>query len=155
MSFACYICFLHTHVLGLVAMIFTLITPFFCYRLLRSFRDEGLGGVISFGRGWGYVVFLVFYASLLFAVAQFIYFAYIDKGFFMQSMREMMEAPEMVAAAKQMGFADGVSQTINMMASMRPIDLVLNILTSNLLIGCIMGVPIAAIAKRSPMQQAK
>ena len=146
-SFACYVAGLNSPGLGLVAMVLALITPFLSARLLRKYRDEALGGILKFGRGWVYVLYQFFYASVLFAVAQFIYFNFIDKGHFMDAVTEMLLSPENKEALKALGF-QGLEETLQMMRQMRPIDQVLNILTSNLLIGCVLGLPIAAFCKK-------
>jgi len=54
-----------------------------------------------------------------------------------------------------MGMDGQVGELTTMLSTMRPIDLVLNILTSNLMIGCIVGLPIAALCKRDRVQQIK
>ena len=146
-SFACYVAGLKSAGLGLAAMVLAFITPILSARLLRKYRDEALDGTLKFGRGWVYVLYQFFYASVLFAVAQFIYFNFIDKGQFMDEVTKMLLAPENKEALKAIGF-QGLEETLEMMRQMRPIDQVLNILTSNLLIGCIMGLPIAAFCKK-------
>ena len=148
MSFVCYLYGLRMAGLGLVAMILAFMTPFLSYRLLRRFRDEGLNGVISFGRGWLYVVFQFFYAGLLFAIIQFLYFTFLDKGYFMDALSEMFSAAESQEAMKLMGLGGSIDEALEMYKSMRPIDLALNILMSNMLVGMLLGVPIAAFAKR-------
>ena len=147
-SFACYVAGFRTPGLGLVAMVLALLTPFMAYRMLRRYREDVLGGAISFRRGWFYVVLLFLNAGLLFAVAQFVYFNYMDQGYFMSAMTEMLNTPESAAAMKQMGMGATLNQTLDMMRQMRPIDLVLNILMSNLLIGCLVALLLAALGKR-------
>ncbi|MCR4604332.1 MAG: DUF4199 domain-containing protein [Prevotella sp.] len=154
-SFVCYIVGLRQPVLGMVGTILALVTPFYVYRLLRQFRDGALDGVISFGRSWVFVVFLFFYASLLFAIAQFVYFNWMDNGYFAETMMQMFSDPASMAAIKQMGMTDTLNEAMAEFNAMRPIDMVLNILTSNMLIGCIIGLPIAAIVKRDRLQQIK
>jgi len=154
-SFAFYVAGLREPGLDMVGMVLALVTPFFVARLLRRFRDEGLGGCVSFRRGWAYVVFLFFYASLLFAIAQFVYFNWMDKGFFVSAITTMLNDPSTMEAMKWMGMDGQVSELTTMLSTMRPIDLVLNILTSNLMIGCIVGLPIAALCKRDRVQQIK
>ena len=149
-SFAFYVTGFKEPGLGMVGMVLALVTPFFAARLLRHFRDDGLEGVISFRRGWAYIVFLFFYASLLFAIAQFAYFTWMDKGFFVSSITKMLTEPSTMEAMKQMGMGGQISELTTMISTMRPIDLVLNILTSNLMIGCIVGLPIAALCKAHP-----
>jgi hypothetical protein len=147
-SFACYMVGLREPGLDVVGLVLALVTPFYAARLLRRFRDEGLEGVVSFGRGWAYVLFLFFYASLLFAIAQFAYFMWMDKGFFVSALTSMLNDPAMMESMKRMGMEGQMSELMTMLGTMRPIDLVLNILTSNLMIGCIVGLPIALVCKR-------
>jgi len=147
-SFACYVLGLRTPGLGLVALVLVIVTPFFIGRQLKRFRDDALDGFISFKRGWAYVMFLFLYAGLLFAVAQFVYFSYMDHGFFVDAMTKMTHAPETSQALQQMGMVQTVDESLNLLRSMRPIDLTLNILTTNLLIGLVLGIPIALVVKR-------
>lgn len=154
-SFACYVAGLKWAGMGTLAMLLALFTPFLVARLLRNFRDDGLDGAISFGRGWAYVVFLFFYASLLFAVAQYAYFAYLDKGFFISTLTQQFNSPETKEAMKQMGMSETLNETMQLLRTMRPIDLVLNIMTSNLLIGIVLGLPIAAFGKRERIEKVK
>lgn len=148
-SFILYVAGLKTSFLGTVALIFALITPFMSKRLLLSYRDTALDGVISFRRAWVYVIFHFFYASLLFAMAQFVYFNFMDKGYFMGQITEMLNEPATAQAMQQMGMGQGLAQAVADLSQMRPIDLVLNIMTSNLLIGLIIGLPLAIYAHRS------
>ena len=85
----------------------------------------------------------------LFALAQFVYFTYIDKGYFMEQIAQMFTELTTAQAMQQLGMAKGLAQTIADLSQMRPIDLVLNIMTSNLLIGLVIGLPIGIMAHRS------
>ena len=148
-SFMLYVAGFKAPLLGTVAMILALITPFWSWRKLRYYRDEVLGGIISFRRAWVYVLLQFFYASLLFAFAQFVYFSYIDKGYFIEQLSQMFNDPTTTQAMQQMRMGQALSQALVELSQSRPIDLVLNIMTSNLLIGLILGLPIGLMAHRS------
>lgn len=148
-SFACYVAGLRSPGLGLVAMVLALLTPFYCFRLLRRFRDEGLDGTITFGRGWLFVLFVCFNASLLFAAAQFVYFSYLDNGFFMGALNDMLSNGETRAMFRQMGMVAQMDEALRMLGSLRPIDMVLNILLSNLMTSALVALPVAAFAQRT------
>jgi hypothetical protein len=47
---------------------------------LSKFRNYALDGVISFRRALAYSWYTFFYASLLFAIAQFLYFRFLNNG---------------------------------------------------------------------------
>ena len=147
-SFILYVAGFKTPVLGMLGMILALMTPFRASRKLRYYRDEVLGGIISFRRAWFYVLLQFFYASLLFAFAQFIYFTVFDHGYFMEQVTKMFSEPATAQAMQQMGMGQALSQTMTDLSQMRPIDLVLNIMTSNLLIGLVVGLPLALLAQR-------
>ena len=147
-SFACYILGIANPVYSMVAMLLMVATPFFVGRRLSKFRDVGLGGTISFGRGWGYSVYVFFYAAILLALAQYAYFAYIDQGYLMFSFSRALSSPEAKQVIEQYGMQQAMKESMEMMGQMRPIDYALNVLTVNIVMGIILGLPIAAFMQR-------
>lgn len=147
-SFTCYIVGIANPLYGMVAIVLMVATPFFVSRRLMKFRDEGLGGVISFGRGWGYSLYVFFYASILLALAQYVYFAYIDQGYMLQSFSEALASSEAQQMVKQYGAQQMIDESLEQLGQMRPIDYALNILTMNIMVGAVLGLPIAALIKK-------
>ena len=152
-SFALYIVGLTSPGYGLAAMILAVITPFFVATRLRHFRDESLKGIISFRRGWAYTVYVFFYGGLLFALAQWAYLTFMDQGYMMNTITKTLEAPETAEALRQMGLTDALSESLEQLGQMRPIDLSLNMLTTNILAGIVLGLPIAAVIRRSKSEE--
>lgn len=148
-SFACYIMGITNGMLGMVAMMLAVMTPFFVAGRLRRFRDEGREGVISFRRSYAYTIFVFFYGAVLLAVAQFLYFAYLDNGYLLSTFSKIVSSDEGRALLQQYGMTQMVDESLVEMASIRPIDYALNILTVNILIGFVLGVPIGLLMYRS------
>jgi len=148
-SFACYILGISNEMLGMLALGLAVMTPFFVAGRLRKFRDEGLEGLISFGRGYAYTVFVFFYGAVLLAVVQFLYFAYLDHGYLLSSFSKMLNSDEGQALVTQYGMTQMVEESLSEMASIRPIDYALNILTVNIMIGFVLGLPISLFHQRS------
>ena len=148
-SFCCYILGITTPLYGLMAIGLAMATPFYVGIRLKRFRDEGLDGGISLLRGWAYVILVFFYGGILFAVGQFIYFSYVDHGYLLLAMTEVLSVPETAQTLQQMGMTAQVDEALQMMGMMRPIDIVLSILTNNIIIGIIVGLPIAALMQRN------
>lgn len=48
---------------------------------VKKYRDENMGGYITFGQALGYGVLLAFFASIIVAFINFIYLGYVDDGF--------------------------------------------------------------------------
>jgi hypothetical protein len=147
-TFALYIIGLTSPIYGLAAMFLLVTTPFFVGSRLRHFRDDSLEGTISFMRGWAYTVYVFFYGSLLFALAQWAYFTYMDNGYLISTITKALNTPETTEALRQMGITESFSESIAMLGEMRPIDLSLNMLTTNIMAGMVLGLPIAAVLQK-------
>jgi len=148
-SFACYVLGLATPFYGLVAMLLMVATPFFVGARLGKFRDVGLGGIISLRRGWAYSVYVFFYAAILLALAQYVYFAFIDQGYLMLAFTQALSTPEAKQMIEDAGMQQAVRESLESMGQLRPIDYALNVLTFNIMVGIVLGLPIGALMKRS------
>jgi len=129
------------------------LTPFFVAGRLRRFRDEGRAGVISFRRSYAYTIFVFFYGAVLLAVAQFLYFAYLDNGYLLSTFSKIVSSEEGKALIQQYGMTQMVDESLAEMATIRPIDYALNILTMNIIVGLILGVPIGLLMYKSNGQE--
>ena len=142
-SFISYIIGLSNPLLSMASMIIAIVSPFFVASRLRKFRDVGREGVISFGRSYAYTIFVFFYGAVLLAVVQYLYFAYLVSSF-----ARMMSTEEGKMMLEQYGMSKVVDDSLAEMAVTRPIDYALNILTINISLGFILGVPIGLIMQR-------
>ena len=147
-SFFLYIIGLASPHYGVAAMALAVLTPFFAGSRLRRFRDNGLEGTISFLRAWAYVILMFFYGGLLFALVQWAYFTYMDHGYLVKAITQMMAEAETTEALLQLGMGESLNESMQMLAQMRPIDLSLNILSTNIMIGIALGMPIAALMRK-------
>lgn len=122
-------------------------TPFFLLWRLLSFRNNALDGVISFRRALAFTCYIFFYASILFALGQYVYFAYLDKGSFMQLLNESMNVmkPYYKAQGINMNDLDIALRTVKMM---KPVDLTFTFMMNNLLIGALVSPLISLMGKR-------
>lgn len=148
-SFACFIGEFTNPVLGLVSLITGVSSLVFATLRLRKFRDNILGGVISFRRALCYSFFTYFYASLLMAVAQFVYFQFIDNGFLISQYTAIM-ADAGIAGMMQKAYGitpDDMKLAMDTLATLRPIEVALQFLTTNIIIGMMVSLPTAAIIK--------
>ena len=152
-SFACYVAGMATPFYGMVAMVLMLSTPFFVGIRLGKFRDVGLGGLISMRRGWAYSVYVFFYAAVLLALAQYVYFAYIDQGYLMMAFTQALSTPDAKQMIENAGMQQAIKESLQSMGELRPIDYALNVLTVNILLGIVVGLPIGALMKREELRK--
>ncbi len=148
-ALVCYVQGLTNPLLGMVALVLIVISPFYAANRLRHFRDGAREGVISFGRGYAYTVLTFFYAGLLLALALYVYFAFIDKGYLLGHFTNIINSEEGRQVLKMYGMAEQqVKDGLHELALMRPIDYALNMLTVNITAGFVLGLPIAALSQR-------
>jgi hypothetical protein len=133
----------------MVAILLMVYTPFFVGDRLGKFRDYGREGIISFKRAYAYTVFVFFYAGVLFAIAQYLYFAFIDNGYLLNQFSKMISAEETQQVLKQYGMTEVMDESLREMSATRPIDYALNMLTLNISLGFILGLPISLIMQRN------
>ena len=148
-SFLFYLLGLSRPTYGIVAMLLALSLPFVLGFLLRRFRNDVLDGIISFARGWGYTVMTCFYGSLLFGLSVFAYFSYLDNGYLFATLGQMLQSSEMAPVLEQGNMGTMLSESLEQMRSMRPIDLALNLMMSSLMICMLLALPIAALLQKS------
>lgn len=124
-----------------------LATPFFAGWRLIQFRNYALEGVISFRRGLAYSLHTFFYASAIFALAQCLYFVFLDNGSFMTMLSETMNA--MTALYKSNGIdTTALSNDMSRLSSFSPYEWTFMFFTQNIFIGAILSLFIAAICTR-------
>lgn len=154
-SFLFYLVGLSRPTYGIVAMLLILSVPFVLGLLLRRYRNDVLDGIISFARGWGYTVLTCFYGSLLFGIAVYAYFSYLDNGYLFATLDQMIKSPEMAPVVEQGNLGTMLSQSLEQMRAMRPIDLALNLMMSGVMASMLLALPIAALMQRSAVARKK
>ena len=132
----------------------SLFVPIVAYVMARSYRNRYCAGVIGFGQAWIFLFLTFLYASLLTAMGYFIYFRFIDGGFILNSLEEMVEEflsslPQL--QREQMGAQ--MRELINAQRSLTPITIALQQMSQNLMLGAIMALLIAPFVKRNVPKQ--
>lgn len=125
-----------------------LATPFVAAQRLKTFRDHVLDGLISLRRGYAYLWFVFFYAALLFAAFQFVYFRFFDHGTFMAMIISTCQTIEQIYKSQHLPVAE-LHQTINQLRSIGDVDLVLAFYSQNLFLCTLLSLPVAAIMRRT------
>ena len=147
-SLICYIQGLSSPIMGMLAIILIVASPFFAASRLRHFRNNARDGIISFGRGYAYTILIFFYGGLLLAAAIYMYFAFIDGGFLMAKLTEAVHSEEGRQLLQAYGMMEQMNEQLKQLSTMRPIDFALNMLTINIMSGMFLGLPIAAVMQK-------
>ena len=134
-----------------IGNLLALATPFFVGWRLCSFRNYALDGAISLRRGYCFSVYTFVYASIIFAVVQFLYFKFLDHGTFFTTLQASATALE--NAYSQAGVStDDLKATLKLMQELSPINWAFIFMMQNMLTGVIVGLPIAVMCRRTKRQ---
>lgn len=139
-------------VAGLLFLALTVLVPVVAYRLARHFRDHVTRGFISGTLAWSFILQMFLFASLLTAVAHYIYFAYLDHGAVAESFATAAETYKTMVQEMGMGDAtsqlEAIAQTTEMLTKMTAGEMTLNMFSNNLFWGCLLTIPLALIVRR-------
>ena len=147
-SFALYVIGMTKPMMMIGGIIIAVSSPVFTASRVRKFRGIARYGIISFGRAYIYSILTFFYASLLFAIAQFVYFQFIDGGYIISQITEMMSQEPNRQVIQAYGMTDTINERLSIMTKTRPIDYAVNYLTLNIMLGMVLGLPIPALTKK-------
>ena len=104
---------------------------------------------ISFRQAFGYSFLTFIYGFILLAFVQFIYFQFFDHGFFINEYVKLFSDPEVKEMLQQYGIStNDRKQIIDMLTSLRPIDIAIQYLMMNMVIGGVLSIIIALVTKR-------
>lgn len=133
---------------GAFGNLLALATPFFVVWRLIQFRDKVLDGTASFRRSFAFAFYVFVYASLVFALAQFAYFRFLDGGTFASAIGESLRL--LAPVYEQNGISKAqIDDYMRLVSMLTPVQWAFIFLMQNLAIGAVVSVPIAAVCKRS------
>lgn len=128
---------------GLVAMS----SPFLVGWLLQRFRNEALDGAISFRRALVFSCLTFFYASMIFALVQYVYFRFLDHGLFLTNI--VNQAGLLAEVYKQNGMpTTDITEGLTLMGQLSPIELAFLFMMQNIFIGWVVSLPVALFCKK-------
>ena len=122
-------------------------TPFLVGWLLLRFRNFALDGQISIRRSLFFSVLTFFYASMIFALSQYLYFKFLDNGTFMANLVSNANAFKAVYAQNGMP-AKELDDAIALMGQLPPIQLAFIFMMQNIFMGLVLSLPVALVCHK-------
>ena len=119
--------------------------PVFAYQ----FRWRVCQGEMSFMESWILVIQILFYASILMAGGVYLYMQFLDQGNFASYYETLLSDPATKAMMDQILSGSGTTAEdfVAQVTSISPINLAINILESDILLGFIGSVPLALLSR--------
>lgn len=130
-------------VLNVIYLILTIFVPFVAYYLTKKYRDEVLGGEISFFHAWRFGIMLYFFAALVVSLEHFVFYQYIAPSDFISST-----FTQLISVMKQSEIDTSVIESFSKMEVPKPIHMTVQGIFNNIFYGIIFSIPVAAILCR-------
>ena len=150
---------LKSGVAGMLFIVLTLMVPVLAWRMVKRFQQTEMPEGMPFLTAWTFALRMFFFASLLVAVAHYVYFAVFDNGMLAQAYAEniaTMRETSVEGVTDQLAWQnqlDVIEKTFESLAALKPIQLVMELLVNNLFWGSIAALLIAIFTKRPAQSQ--
>ena len=122
--------------------------PFMGYYYARMYRNQVCGGGISFLHAWVFTVFMYMFAALLAAVAHYIYFRFIDHGYVINTCETMVDTLAQSNMPGMDSYIATYQEALETARLLSPIDITLQMISSNVFWGSILAFPTALFVMR-------
>ncbi len=96
--------------LAMLSIVLLFGTPFFAYALTKRYRVDSAEGktIFTLTQGFLHAFLTFFYGALWVAVFTYVYMAYVDNGFLVDSYLQYLSRPDVVEAMQQSGWKEQV-----------------------------------------------
>ncbi len=125
--------------------LFIVVIIYCAYRFVVHCRENVMDGVISYGSALWYNMQLFMYGAMISAMVRYVFYAYIKPDFLQNQLNETIMALQGTPMADMIS-GEVYQQTVEMMT---PLNMALQAIWLNLMLGLLLGLILAAIVKRS------
>lgn len=126
----------------------TLCVPFMGYHYAKMYRNRVCGGSIGFLQAWIFTALMYIFAALLTAVAHYIYFRFIDRGFVINAYETMLNNFTSYDIPGIAPYVARLKETMTLMRAFTPIDITMQLVSQNVFYGSLLAVPTALFVMR-------
>ncbi len=149
-SFALFVGNFHYPVCGILWTATIVYTPFSVAILTKRYADQACDGRVSYFHAYLHSMLTVFHASLILAIVQWAYFQYLDHGYILEQYISALNDKDFADSFSRLGYSkDLLSQLTEQIRKMRPIDIAIQLLWSNMVAGMVMSLTTALYASVS------
>ena len=125
--------------------LFVIVIIYCAYRFVVHCRENVMKGAISYGSALWYNMQLFMYGAMISALVRYVFYSYIKPDFLQNQLNETLMALQGTPMAEMIS-GEVYLQTLEMMT---PLNMALQAIWLNLMLGLLLGLILAAIVKRS------
>lgn len=126
----------------------TVFGPILVYLLARKYRKENPLDDFSFFRAFSFTLSMYMAATLLVAVAHYIYFKYIDQGYLINMYQQLLGELKNTAQPEMVASLDQITQAFDLISTLAPLQITFQLMSQNMFYGILLSAITAFIVKR-------
>lgn len=139
----------------LLFLALTAFVPVLGFLYIRRYRDMYCGGTIPFLKAFFFTVLMYLFASLLTAVAHYIYFRFIDNGYLINAYITQLESMKTSVSDEMKTTIEQFVDTLGVISSLSPLEFTFQLLSQNFFCGLLLAFPSALFTMKHKKQQMK
>lgn len=137
--------------LSFAFIILTVAVPFLGIHYARAYRNRFCDGSISVGRAFTFTWMMYLFASLLTALAHYVYFSYIDNGYILEHCEAQIVIIEQANLPNMEETVKMLKESLAHAKSLNAIEITMQLFTQNTFAALLLAFPTALfVAKKTP-----
>lgn len=138
----------HIPILQLLFLLGTIFTPVLAFLLARKYRKDNPQDKFPFFKAFYFILSMYMAATLLVAVAHYVYFKYIDQGYLISMYQQLLEEIKHTAQPEIGISVDQLTQAFDLISTLTPLQLTFQLMSQNMFYGILLSAITAFIVKR-------
>lgn len=127
--------------LQLLFILMTLFVPVLGYIYARRYRNLYHKGGLPFLQAFRFSFLMYLFASILTALAHYVYFRFIDQGYLLNTYLEQLDYIKNSVSGEMKASVDQLISSLDMISSLTPLQLTFQLLSQNFFYGILLSVP--------------
>lgn len=143
-----YLLGLSSQTFSMLFLLLTISSPIIAGRITINYRTKELMNKMNFLQAWQFLMIMYICAAILTAIAQFIYFTFIDDGYFMSTILQQFDTIIKMNEIDSL-LREELTKTATLLGSLSSRDIILQIFSTNIVISPIITVFIAIFVHKN------
>lgn len=134
--------------LQLLFILMTIFVPVLGYIYARRYRNQYHEGYLSFAQAFRFCFLMYLFASILTALAHYIYFRFIDQGYLLNTYLDQLESIKDSVGGDMQTSVEQLISSFDVISSLTPLQLTFQLLSQNFFYGILLSVPTALLVMK-------
>lgn len=127
--------------LQLLFILMTLFVPVLGYIYARRYRNQHHEGYLSFTQAFSFCFLMYLFASILTALAHYVYFRFIDQGYLLNTYLDQLENIKNSVSGDMKISVEQLISSFDVISSLTPLQLTFQLLSQNFFYGILLSIP--------------